>query len=47
MATANRYPHMQPFNINGNKTKKDSWWSKPPYHNNGSKRDRKTTESHT
>lgn len=34
----NRYPHMQPFNINGNHTKKKSWWASPPYHNNGGKR---------
>ena len=30
------YPSKQAFNINGtkNKTKTNSWWAKPPYHNN-------------
>ena len=31
-----QYPHEQGFQTRGNKnlTKKNSWWAKPPFHNN-------------
>lgn len=36
MSAAKGYPHKQGFCVNPkpNKTKKNSWWSHPPYHNN-------------
>ena len=40
------YPHKQPFNIQGNRTDKRGWWSKPPYHNNGGKRESNSAKSH-
>jgi len=42
MSKANSYPHLQAFNIGAghrNKTKKNSWWSKPPFHNNQVKKE--------
>ena len=40
MSKARGYPSNQPFNVNGrrNLTKKNSWWSNSPYHNNGTKK---------
>lgn len=40
MSQAKGYPHKQGFCINGqrNKTKKNSWWQHPPYHNNRTNR---------
>jgi hypothetical protein len=36
MSKAKDYPGSQPFNVGARKnlTKSNSWWSKPPYHNN-------------
>ena len=35
-------PHNQPFNINGNKSKKNSWSKHPPYNNNKGQKDART-----
>ena len=45
MSKERDYPSCQPFNVapHRNLTKKNSWWSKPPFHNNSQQKVKNAT----